>query len=182
MEIRDAAFQAGRKEANRRYIDERREQFAAWKQYLQGLTIAYNDIVKFPDVGRWREITELRKQRSGQDLSSTIDPSEIELRDRMDSTYVTLRSIKDEDSLTTLIDILRSFSGLPMVVDAAAEDAVASAGINFNLDFANQITVRQALDFLTSEAGEDVTWTIRHETVLVTTKEKARGKPVIKNH
>ena len=31
-------------------------------------------------------------------------------------------------------------------------------------------------------AGEKVTWTIRHDAVLVTTKEKARGKPIIVNH
>jgi len=31
-------------------------------------------------------------------------------------------------------------------------------------------------------AGDKVTWTVRHDAVLVTTKEKARDKPVIFNH
>ena len=182
LEIRSAAFQAGRKQLNRRYIEERRDEFARWKQYLRSLEIPYTDIVTMPDVDDWRNITELRRSRRGQDLTRAIDPAERELRERMQSTYVTLPGIEDEDSLGHLIDILRSFSDLPMVVDPAAEDAVASAGVTFTLDFPNRITVRQALDFLTTEAGEEVTWTIRHEAIMITTREKARGKLKVLNH
>ncbi|MCP5020444.1 MAG: hypothetical protein GY930_01600 [bacterium] len=182
LEIKSAAFQAGRKQLNRRYIEERRDEFARWKQYLRELEIPRTDIVTLPDVDDWREMTERRKGRRGQDLARSVDPAEQELRERMQSTFVTLPGIEDEDSLGHLVDILRSFSDLPMVVDPAAEDAVASAGITFTLDFPNRITVRQALDFLATEAGEEVTWTVRHETIMITTREKARGKLSVHNH
>ncbi|MCB1150341.1 hypothetical protein KDK88_02245, partial [bacterium] len=182
LEIRSAAFQAGRKQLNRRYIEERRDEFARWKQYLRALEIPQSNIVTMPDVDSWRKTSELRKGRRGQDLTRAMDPAEAELRERMTSTYVTLPGIQDEDSLGHLVDILRSFSDLPMVVDPAAEDSVASAGVTFTLDFPNRITVRQALDFITTEAGEEVTWTIRHEAIMVTTREKARGKLEVFNH
>ena len=182
LEIRETAFRAQRDQLQRRYIEERREEFAEWKQYLRSLEVPYTDIVSMPDVDEWRRITEMRSKRPGLDLTTVVDPVELALRERMDSTFVTLRSVEDEDSLTNVIDILRSFSDLPMVVDPAAEDAVASAGVTFRLNFTNEISIRNALDFLTTEAGEDVTWTIRHETIMVTTKEKARGKPIVHNH
>ena len=182
IEIREAAFRAQRKALNARYIESRREEFARWKLYLQELTIPETDIVKFPDVDEWRRITDIRKVRPGLDLTKEIDPVELELRERMNNTYVTLQSVEDEGSLTNVVKILSSFSDLPITVHPAAEDAVISSGITFKLNFTNKISIRQALDFLVSEAGEDITWTIRHETIMVTTKEKARGKPVFKNH
>ncbi|MCB9910566.1 MAG: hypothetical protein H6829_09915 [Planctomycetes bacterium] len=182
LEIREAAFRASRQQANRRYVEERREAFAQWKLHLQSLQILTTKPVTFPDVGVWRDLTDRRKVRRGLDLTKDVDPVELELRERMDNTFVTLRSKEDEDSLTNVVNILASFSDLPLMVDPAAEDAVTSAGITFKLDFTNPMSIKNALDFLMSEAGGDVTWTIRHETILVTTKEKARGKPVVHNH
>ena len=52
----------------------------------------------------------------------------------------------------------------------------------FDFSLANPLTVEQALNIIVEQAGEEVTWTVRHDAVLITTKEKARGRPVIYNH
>ena len=44
------------------------------------------------------------------------------------------------------------------------------------------VTADQALNLIVGMVGDAVTWTIKHDVVLVTTKEKARGKPIIVNH
>ena len=69
-----------------------------------------------------------------------------------------------------------------LIVDPAAENAVLDEGIVFDFNFDNELSVSQALNLITDMAGEEVTWTIRHDAVLVTTREKARGEPVIYNH
>jgi type II secretory pathway component GspD/PulD (secretin) len=73
-------------------------------------------------------------------------------------------------------------TGLPLVTDPAADAAATEAGVVFNFNLQNPLTVEQALNIITKAAGEGVAWTIRHDAVLVTTKTKARGDLVIYNH
>lgn len=182
LEIRDASFRAGRDAVNRRYIEEKREQFARWKEHLRELEIPWVNVITLPDPDDWRAISEQRASRRGLDLSSKISPSEQALRAQMRSTRVILPNIDDEESLETVISIIRNYTDLPLVVDPTAEEAVTAEGRSFRINFPNEISVLQALDFITKEAGEDVTWTIKHDTILVTTLEKARGKPIVYNH
>ena len=44
------------------------------------------------------------------------------------------------------------------------------------------ISVEELLNILTEMAGPEVTWTVRHETILITTIQKAAGELVIHNH
>ena len=181
-ELRDASFRAGREKVRRDYIDDKREEFAKWRENLQELTIPWTDVITYPDPDQWRKITAMRKNRRGIDLSQKVSETELALREQLDTTTVTLPGIEDEESLRTVIDYIRQFTGLPIVVDQAAEDAVFDEGTVFNFNFENQVSVAQALNLITRMGGESVTWTIRHDAVLVTTKEKALGKPIIYNH
>lgn len=182
LEIRDAAFRAGRDQARIDYIQAKREEFSRWREHLQELEIPWTDVITYPDPDQWRALTERRKTRRGLDLSKRVTESELALRDELSKTTVVLPGIEDEESLSAVIDIVRQFTGLPLVVDPAAENAVLDEGVVFNLNFENRLSVEQALNILTDMAGDQVTWTIRHDAVLVTTTEKARGKPVIYNH
>ncbi len=182
IEIRDASFRAGRESVNRNYIREKREQFARWQEHLRELEIPWSNVLTLPERERWQELTAERSNRRGLDLSQKVSPSEQALRGQLASTGVVLPNIEEEESLETVINIIRDFTGLPLVVDPAAEEAVTAEGRAFNINFPNEISALQALDFITKEAGEEVTWTVRHDAVLVTTKEKARGKPIVYNH
>ena len=181
-EIRNASFRASRRQHRADYVERKREEFAKWREYLNQLRVPWTHVITLPDAERWREITELRKGRGGLDISSKISPSELALRESLRTTFVVLPDISDEESVTAVVDIIRQYTSLPLVVDPAAEQAVLDEGAVFNLNLENQITVEQALNILSHEAPDAITWTIRHDAVLVTTKEKARGKPVIKNH
>lgn len=181
-ELRDAAFRAGRDKVRSDYIDEKREEFALWREHLQELEIPWTDVITYPDRDEWRQLSERRRGRRGLDLSQRVSPSEAELRRQLDEQSVALPGIEEEESLRAVIDLIRNFTGLPLIVDPAAENAVLDEGIVFDFSFENQISASQALNLITGMAGEEVTWTIRHDAVLVTTREKARGEPVIYNH
>ncbi|MEE8469474.1 MAG: hypothetical protein V3T22_13530 [Planctomycetota bacterium] len=182
QEIRDAAFRSGREKVRSDYIIEKREQFARWREHLQELQIPWTDVITLPDQDDWRKLTQLRASRRGLDLTAGISPSEIQLRALLDSTRVRLPGISNEESLAAVINIVRDYTGLPLVVDPAAENLVLDEGAVFTLDLQNEITVTQALNLITKQAGEEVTWTVRHDAVILTSKEKARGQPVIVNH
>lgn len=181
-ELRDASFRASRAKARTDYIDSKREEFARWREHMAELEVPWNQVITLPDRDDWRRISENRSGRRGLDISQKISESDLALRRQLASETVVLPGIQDEESLRAVVDIIRQFTGLPLVVDPAAENAALDEGVVFNFNLENRISVQQALNLITGQAGEEVTWTIRHEAVLITTREKARGEPVIYNH
>jgi len=181
-EIRDSAFRAGRTKVRADYVEAKREQFRRWREQMKEIQIPYVDVITQPTAKAWNEMTERRSRRQGLDLSTKGDEGDIALRELLKQTVVQIPPIADEESLSKVIDTLRLVSGLPLVVDPAAEAAASEAGSTFNLKLENKLTAHQALNLVTQMAGESVTWTTRHEAVLITTREKARTKPFLYNH
>lgn len=181
-DLRDTAFRAGREKMQADFLRAKREQYARWHEETYELRIPYTDVVTLPDQDYWRQITDLRSRRRGLDLSHTVTASEAELRRQVAETRIPGLTISDEESLIAVIDALKVITGLPLVVDPAAEEAAVAEGVVFDFDFRNPLKVEEALNLFTEMAGPEVTWTIRHDTVLVTTREKARGQLEIYNH
>jgi hypothetical protein len=166
----------------RDYILAKTEQFKRWREELDKLRIPESRIYTLPDQDFWADITAKRAKRRGLDLSQRESASDRELRTKLAETRIPGLKVADEESLTKVIDILRTFTGLPLVVDPAAEAAATDAGVVFNFNFTSPLTVEQALNLITKMAGDDVAWTVRNDAVIVTTKAKARNRPVIYNH
>ncbi|MCB9914314.1 MAG: hypothetical protein H6828_04070 [Planctomycetes bacterium] len=181
-ELREAAFKAGLDKTRADYVENKREQFKRWKEELESYKIPWNETITLPDPDTWAATTALRAKRRGLDLQQTMSEGDRALREDLRSTMIKLPQVEDEESLRTVIDLIRIATGLPLVVDPAAENAAVDEGIVFNFSFENDLTVEQALNLITDFAGETVTWTVRHDAVLVTTKEKASGKKVPVHH
>ncbi len=182
VEIRDAAFRAGRTKVKTEYIDRKNEQFRRWQETIKEMQIPYVDVITEPDADEWNNLTAMRSKRRGLDLSQKVPESEKTLRDQLHTTTLQMPEVKDQESLTKVMDIVKTITGLPIVVDPAADAAASTGGVVFNFNFENKLTAEQALNLITKMVGDAVTWTVRHDVVLVTTKEKARGKPIIVNH
>ncbi|MFT7486217.1 MAG: tetratricopeptide (TPR) repeat protein [Candidatus Paceibacteria bacterium] len=181
-ELRSSAFKAGLKQTRVRYVAKKREQFKRWKEELESYKIAWSDTITLPDPEAWAEMTELRSKRRGLNLEQTRSLADITLRKNLASTLIAMPEVDEVESLRELVDLIRLMTGLPLVVDPAAENAVLDEGILFTFSFENDLTVEQTLNLLTDMAGEQVTWIVRHDAVLVTTKEKARGEPIVVHH
>lgn len=181
-ELREAAFRAGRQKARADYVAARQEQFAKWKEELAELRVPWTDVITVPDAEHWAKITELRKVRPGLDLSQAIDPSVAELQAKLDATLIPALVIEESESLIDVMNTVRAISGLPIVVHAAAENAALDNSVIYEINFTNPLTSTQVFDLVADQSGEDVTWTIRNDAVIFTTKEKARDQPVIVNH
>jgi type II secretory pathway component GspD/PulD (secretin)/tetratricopeptide (TPR) repeat protein len=183
-EVRDAAFRIGRERVRTEYIAAKVEKFKRWREELANMRIPETEIYTLPDAKFWAEITERRSKRRGLTASGGPTQTDLALRAQLSATRIPGLKVADEDSLGAVIDILRTFTGLPLVVDPAAETAASDAGKVFTFDLTTPITVEQALSLICREAGDEgaVTWTVRHDTVLVTTKLKARAATTILNH
>ncbi len=181
-EVRDTAFRIGRERLRSDYILAKREQFKRWGEQLEAARIPETEIYTLPDPDFWADITERRANRRGLTTTSSQSDADRELRQQLTSTRIPGLTVADEESLSAVIDILRTFTGLPLVVDPAAETAASDAGKVFQFNMTTSLAVDQALNIICRAAGDDVTWTVRHDAVLVTTKVKARAKPTIHNH
>ncbi len=182
MELRDAAFRAGRETVRADYIEKKREQFLRWREELDKLRIPESDIYTLPDQDFWADISEKRAKRRGIDLSQRETAEDRALKASLRETRIPGLKVADESSLSAVIEVLRTFTGLPLVVDPAAETAATDAGAAYNLNLTSSLTVEQALNLIVGMSGEDVAWAVRNDAVMVTTKAKARGVPVIYNH
>ncbi|NOT32388.1 MAG: hypothetical protein HOP15_18235 [Planctomycetes bacterium] len=181
-DLRDTAFRKGRKLVQDTYLREKLAEYQRWQEDLDELRVPYQGVITLPDQDYWRNITATRAARTKVPGSAADSPVALELRAQLVSTRIPGLSVKDEESLGAVIRSLNAITGIPMIVDPAAEQAAVDAGVVFNIDLTNPITVEKVLNLVTQAAGENVTWTIRHDTVLATTREKARGELVIFNH
>ncbi len=182
LDLRDTAFRKGRDLVQADFLREKLVQYQRWQEDLDELKIPYQGVITLPDQDYWRNITALRAARTKLDLGAADSPIALELRAQLSSARIPGLTIKDEESLTTVIQSLNAITGIPMITDPAAEQAAVDGGVVFNIDLTNSIAVDKVLNLICQAAGENVTWTIRHDTVLVTTREKARGELVIFNH
>ena len=175
-EIRTAAFRASRNQVQDNYLKSKADQFRRWQSQIEEMRIPNNDIVTLPDSDVWRANAEQRKGRTfSADRSVSI--IERELRDQIATSTVALPSLDTED-INVVANFVRDSTNLPIVVDQAAASAAEEEGAVFNFNFENDLTVEQALNRITAAAGEGVTWTIKYDSVLITTTEKALGNPI----
>ncbi len=182
LDLRDTAFRKGRKLMQDTYLREKLVQYQRWQEDLDELRVPYQGVITLPDQDYWRSITAARAARTKVPGSAADSAVAQELRAQLAGARIPGLSVKDEESLGAVVQALNAITGIPMIVDPAAEQAAVDGGVVFNIDLTNPITVEKVLNLVTQAAGENVTWTIRHDTVLVTTREKARGELVIFNH
>jgi len=182
LDLRDTAFRKGRDLVQENFLREKLVQYQRWKEDLDELRIPYQGVITLPDQDYWRQITARRASRTNMEVGATDSPVAQELRAQLTRTRIPGLTIRDQESLAEVVRSLNAITGIPMITDPAADQAAVDAGVVFNIDLTNQIAVDKVLNLISQAAGEEVTWTIRHDTVLVTTREKARGELVIRNH
>ena len=182
LDLRDTAFRKERQLVSDNHLQNKLEQYARWREELEELRIPYLGVVTLPDEDEWRRITKLRENRPGFGLRRTVSPGELELRSQIADTLIPGLQVNDEESLMTVIEAIQTITGLPIVTDPLADEAAVNAGVIFQVNLTNPLSVEKCLNLVTEMAGEEVTWTIRYEAILITTVEKARGELVIVNH
>jgi len=182
QDLRDTAFRSGRELVQENFLREKLAQYQRWQEDMDELRIPYQGVYTLPDEDFWREITARRASRAGAEGDASESAATLELRNQLQTARIPGLQVKDVERLSEVVASLSAITGIPMITDPAAEAAASDAAVVFNFDLTNSMAVDKVLNLIVNAAGETVTWTIRHDTVLVTTKEKARGELVIVNH
>jgi hypothetical protein len=81
-----------------------------------------------------------------------------------------------EAPLNQTLQVLAEDYHIPIIFDTSALDAVAaSPEVEVSIDIAN-VSLRSALDLILQSAGEDLTYIINNEVLLITTQEEAEKR------
>lgn len=120
--------------------------------------------------------------RGGRSLDSRARAPRMSLPRELRAT--TLRGFQraETDSLRTTVEQVALLTGLPLIVSEAAEQAAFDEGALFAYDLSNRITAHNLLNLIAADAGDEVEWTVKHEAVLFTTSDRARGELAIRVH
>ncbi len=181
MDLRDASFKAGLENENEDFIRRKRERYRQWLLEMQDYQIPVTDVLTL-DEDYWRQITEVRQDRTAILGSRNLDPLDAEMTKRLRELRLPGLLVEDEESLSVVADQVRAATGLDIVVDPAAEDAALSEGAIFDLKLTNPMPVEAVLNLIAERAGPSVVWSIEHGAVLITTRERAQGQLILRNH
>ncbi|BBO31781.1 VWA domain-containing protein [Lacipirellula parvula] len=151
---------------------------AAWDTMFQTelshIPFPDNPPIVYPDAPIWEELSKRRKDRYSVDLKSE---GEAERR-----IYSALRQplrapiSEVEAPLNQILQVLGEDYDIPIIFDNAALDAVAaSPETEVSIEIAN-VTLKSALELILKNAGEDLTYIVDNEVLLITTQEEAEKR------
>ncbi|NCY02446.1 MAG: hypothetical protein EBX36_05930, partial [Planctomycetia bacterium] len=132
--------------------------------------------IHYPNADRWREITKARAKYKSVDLANP-GSAEKRLYDALDQTVDDLNF--QETPLRDVINQLKDKFDIPILADKKAfEDAGLDLDTTLVTQSVSGISLRSALRLLLGDI--DLTYLIKDEVMLITTKEKAAENLVIK--
>jgi len=129
----------------------------------------------YPSAARWQEITRLREKYKSVDLGNP-GSAEKRIYEALDKPVENFEF--NETSLRDVIAQIKDSQGIPIELDQKALD---DAGLDLDTPVTKNISgvsLRSALRLLLGEI--DLTYLIKDEVMLITTKEKAAENMIIK--
>ena len=132
--------------------------------------------IHYPDADRWREITKNREKWKSVDLANP-GSAEKKIYDALDQKVDALEF--RETPLRDVINQLKDKFDIPILADKKAfEDAGLDLDTTVVTQSVSGISLRSALRLILGEI--DLTYLIKDEVMLITTKDKAAESLVIK--
>jgi type II secretory pathway component GspD/PulD (secretin) len=176
-----AAVEAQRTSANEDAVEKRKEEFRRWKQEIEETRIPYADIHIGPNPDDWRKLTEKRNAANLLALGEIETAQDKELRQRVANTRIASIAFPDMP-VAEAVNGISIISGVPIVIDPEVKAELDLSGTPLNLSTLTDIPVESLLNIVTAQAGEGLTWTVRHGVVFMTKKEKALQTGVPRFH
>jgi general secretion pathway protein D len=180
-ELRASAIEYARSRYNEAALAKRKEEFRRWKQDIEESRIPYAPILNPASKDEWRRISDLRSSDSFLALELDESPQDREVRARLANT--TIESIQFPDmTLTDAATGVSIQSGIPIVVDPEVAAELDSSGVVLNISPLRSLAVRDILNILTQQAGEGITYSVKHGVVLITKTDKLSGEAIPRIH
>lgn len=182
LSLRDAAHRARNEDRSSRFVTERLDKFRSWEQDIMEARRLQTSILEYPDPQRWAELTAMRADFSTVPEEDIALPENAAIIEQLRAQKIPGLVFDGETSLEAVLDPIRTFTSIPVVVTPDAVEAVDAAGVEFTENLPHEMTALNALNILIGLAGPEVTWTVRNGVVYVTSTARAYNNLVIWPH
>jgi hypothetical protein len=110
-----------------------------------------------------------QRQPQWPDPKQITDPEDVACFESLHSTPSCLTTIKTDD-LKEVMSLVQEGIGIPIFVDEQAWEVAVDEGVLFDFDLTiwNQLAAVDLISLITRQAGEKVSWTIKHGVVFIT--------------
>jgi len=173
LSLRDAAHRARNEGKTSKFVVERLDKFRSWEQEIMEARRLQTEILEYPDPDHWARISALRADFSTVPEEEIALPENAAILEQLRSQKVPGLVFDGETSLEAVLDPIRTFTSIPVIVTPDAVEAVDAAGVEFTENLPHEMTALNALNILIGLAGPEVTWTVRNGVVYVTSTARA---------
>ncbi|MBI1852703.1 MAG: hypothetical protein HYR85_20370 [Planctomycetes bacterium] len=161
---------------NSDFVEKKREQYRSWMEDVRAGLIPDGDFLSWPSQAYWDEIKRKRAYAGSIGAAETDSPAVQKIKNQLANIRMDLEF--EDATLPAVIDYIRSFTGINMVLDPEVAGEAGTATIKLTL---KQVPVRTALNIVLA-SQENLTYTFKDDVLLITKKDKALGKPVPQIH
>lgn len=126
----------------------------------------------------WERVAEELKAHRSVEQVLAPDRATQRMRETLRSSVLPSLHVEDEESLTEIASLMQTMTGIPILVDREAEEAVLDEGLVFSLNLTNPTSLESALNLLGGMTAGQVTWTLRNEAVLLTVPWHAKDATI----
>ncbi|MBN2491060.1 MAG: hypothetical protein JXQ29_09440 [Planctomycetes bacterium] len=171
--LRDTIRDARHHYLDARYLKESKERFKRWSETIATAKIPSSAVLEWPTQTFWDRINRDRKVYApvygGEDSVAVQN-----LKNKLKTETIPLQF--ESANLKDVLDWIRSFANIPIVIDSEIVEELQSADLGFPLNL-EKVKVGVALDTVMA-AKPEFGYTFKHDVIYVTRKEKAAGTPI----
>jgi len=178
LDLLETARDARHRKVKDNLIEAKREQYRRWLESVQASQVPYSDVLVWPSESYWENIVRLRESSGQRSVDSDEARRVVDLKNQLRNRRTDIEFA--DGALPEIIAFLMSTSGINIIIDPTILGDLEIVTIPGDISLKN-ITIESALNILLSYAT-DVDLAFRDGVVLITSKDKAFGKPVARLH
>jgi len=172
------------------YILAKAREFKRMLEANEERKIAYTDILT-PDAEYWNQVTSKRHVGIENTLGAEKDPATLRVEESLSKILLPKGLSFDADSggFTEIVDTLNRLSSVPILISPEAKDKIETNSLSLTITLESPLTLKNFLNTMmrrsatvSEEPGDALDYLVQNGAVLITTKNKALGKPVLKIH
>lgn len=177
VDLRDHAYKARHK---REYADYLTQRITEWKKVTDGdaeIMIPYAESLLFPDRYTWEKISRRLRSLAVGRAQVEEDPDILAIKSKLDNLKIELDF--QEAGLQDIIDFIRTFSSLNIVIDTAvqSDSSVMDKKVTFKI---RDLPLANVLKLLLAQYN--LAYTFKEKTLFITTAGGAGGETVLSLH
>ncbi|MEZ5989633.1 MAG: hypothetical protein R3F30_11000 [Planctomycetota bacterium] len=183
-QLQNAADKALRDVVKDRYLAEKTREFNLYLTELQEQKTPYTDVLTGPSADYWLKISALRSD-SAEGKAVMKDETTLALEALLRTTQLPAgMSFEDGTSYIEVIDQVNSTTGVNVLVSPEARQSIEDNGYSITpaLTLNSALPLRNFLNILVDRTSRELAYMIREGTIILTTRQKSLGKPVLRVH